>query len=186
MAKRIELSKEEQQLYNELQKLTKRANQRLVRLERLTGEKGTFASRQLYDYLGINELNAITSASRIRISKEYTIQQMLAVKKATEQFLKEKASTVAGVKKIKAEYEEKAEVPLSYEQADVLYRSGKSYTWIYEYIPKSEFWGVWVPTARKENWDKETFAEQISLRIGMEIDEELKADLEALYIYVMG
>lgn len=186
MAKKIEMSKEEQLLYNELQKLAKTANQRLVRLERLTGEKGTFASRQLYDYLGINELNAITSASRIRVSKTYNVQQLMAIKKATEQFLKSDVSKVSGVKKLKKEYEEKAEVPLSYAQADVLYRSGKSYTWIYEYIPKSEFWGVWVPTARKENWDNETFAEQIALRIGMEIDEELKADLEALYIYVMG
>lgn len=186
MAKRIEQSQEEKQLYSELQKLAKRANQRLVRLERLTGEKGTFASRQLYDYLGINELNAITSSARIRVSKEYNVQQLLAIKKATEQFLKQEASKVSGVKKLKKEYEEKAEVKFDYKQVDVLYRSGKSYTWIYEYIPKSEFWGVWVPTAKKENWDKETFAEQISLRIGIEIDEELKADLEALYIYVMG
>lgn len=186
MAKKIEMSKEEQILYNQLQKLAKQANQRLVRLEKLTGEKGTFASKQLYDYLGINELDAITPASRIRVSKKYNIAQLKAIKKATEQFLKQEESKVSGVKKLKKEYEEKAEVPLSYSQVNVLYRSGKSYTWIYEYIPKSEFWGVWVPTARKENWDKETFSEQIALRIGMEIDEELKADLEALYIYVMG
>ena len=47
MAKKIEMTPAEQKLYNDLKKLAKRANQRLVRLERLTGEKGTFASKQL-------------------------------------------------------------------------------------------------------------------------------------------
>ena len=48
MVKKKEMTPEEQKLYNDLKKLAKRANQRLVRLERLTGEKGTFASKQLY------------------------------------------------------------------------------------------------------------------------------------------
>lgn len=34
MSKKIELTKEEQEVYNNLRKLAKRANQRLVRLER--------------------------------------------------------------------------------------------------------------------------------------------------------
>ena len=59
-----------------------------------------------------------------------------------------------------------------------------AYTWIYEFIPKSEFWGNWVKTTNRENWDKETFTEQIALRINKEVDVELKVDLEALYYYV--
>ena len=164
MAKKIEMTKEEQKLYNELVKLSKRANQRLLRLERLTGATGTFASKQLYDYLSTNEIQAITKTYRIRVSKKYNLTQLLGIKK---------------------EFEKQAEINLSYKQVDVLYKSNKSYTWIYEYIPKSEFWGVWVPTAKRENWDVEEFSEQIALRISKEIDEELKADLESLYIYVM-
>lgn len=185
MAKKIEMSREEQILYNELQKLVKRANQRLLRLERLTGEKGTFASKQLYDYLGINELKAISKSNRIKLSKTYNIGQLMAIKKATENFLQEKTSRVSGVKKVTKEYSTLAGKPLSYKQADVLYKSGKNYTWIYEYIPKSEFWGYWVPIAQRENWDLETFTEQIRLRINAELDEELKRDLESLYYYIM-
>lgn len=185
MAKKIEMSKEEQILYNQLQKLAKQANQRLVRIERLTGEKGTFASKQLYDYLGISELDAITPSSRIRVSKKYNIGQLKAIKKATEQFLEQDVSKVSGVKKLTKEYSEQAEKPISYKQADVLYKSGKNYTWIYEYIPKSEFWDT-VKVAKNEGWDKETFIDHLKSLNSALVDEELKTDLEALYIYVMG
>lgn len=185
MAKKIEMTKEEQKIYNELVKLAKRANQRLLRLERLTGATGTFASKQLYDYLSTNEIQAITKTNRIKVSKQYNLTQLLGIKKATEQFLSSGASTIREVKKIKQEFKKQADINLSYKQADALYKSNKSYTWIYEYIPKSEFWGIWVPTAKRENWDVEEFSEQIALRISKEIDEELKADLESLYFYVM-
>lgn len=185
MAKKIEMSREEQILYNQLQKLAKQANQRLLRIERLTGEKGTFASKQLYDYLGTTELNAITPSSRIKVSKTFNLNQLKAIKKATEQFLAQDVSKVSGVKKLTKEYSEKAEKPINYKQADVLYKSGKNYTWIYEYIPKSEFWRI-VTVAKEQGWDKHTFTEQIALMANLEIDEELKADLEALYIYVLG
>lgn len=184
-----EMTQAEQKLYNDLSKLAKRANQRLLRIEKLTGEKGTFASKQLYDYLDSNELKALSKAGRIRVSKEFSFTQLKAIIKATNQFLENPLSKQAGVKQIRQEYSEKAEKPISFKQADVLYKSGKNYTWIYEYIPKSEnngggFWDV-VRVAREYNWDKETFAEQISILGNFEIDETLKIDLEALYIYVM-
>ena len=183
MAKK-EMTSAEQKLYNDLKKLAKRANQRLVRLERLTGEKGTFASKQLYDYLDSSELQALSKAGRIRVSKQFSFTQLKAIIKATEQFLESPVSVTSGVKKKVKEYSEKAEKPISFKQADVLYKSGKNYTWIYEYMTKSEFW-TFVKLAREQGWDKETFIEQIEGYNSREVDEELKADLEALYIYVM-
>lgn len=184
MAKKIEMSREEQILYNQLQKLAKRANQRLLRIERLTGEKGTFASKQLYDYLGTTELNAITPSSRIKVSKAFNLNQLKAIKKATEQFLAQDVSKVSGVKKLTKQYSEQAEKPINYKQADVLYKSGKNYTWIYEYIPKSEFWDS-VKVAKNNGWDKETFIDHLKSLNSQLMDEELQVDLEALYIYVM-
>ena len=184
MAKKIEMSKDEQQLYSELQKIVKQANQRLLRLERVTGEKGLFASKQLYDYLATKEINGVTASGRIRLSKSYNITQLLAVKKATKQFLDKEESTVKGIKKLKVQYEKEAEKQLNFKELNTLYRSGKNYTWIYEFIPKSEFWGNWVKTTNRENWDKETFVEQIALRMEREVDVELKTDLEALYYYI--
>ena len=92
MAKKKEMTPAEQKLFNDLKKLAKRANQRLVRLERLTGEKGTFASKQLYDYLDSSELQALSKAGRIRVSKDFSFTQLKAIIKATEQFLENPTS----------------------------------------------------------------------------------------------
>lgn len=186
MAKRIEMTPENQKLYNDLQKLVKKANQRILRLEKATGEKGTFAVKELYDYLGVNQLQAITKGGRVRLSKAYNIQQLEAIKKAVEKFTKEgAASTSRNIKKLQKEYSKLAGKPLSLSHLNTLYQSGKHYTWIYDYLTPSEFW-AFVQTAKENRWDVVTFSEQLALLIEKEIDEELQRDLEALYIYVMG
>ena len=184
MPKKIELSKDEQKLYLELNKLIKKANQRILRIERLTGVKGGFATKQLYDYLSVSNLQSITKTGRIKSSKNYSISQMLAIKKATTNFLESGLSTVKEIKRKKKEYELKIEKPLSFKNVSVLYISGKNYTWIYEYIPKSEFWSI-VQVAKNANWTKDQFIEEIIYIAGFKnIDEELKVDLESLAIYV--
>ena len=179
-----EMTQAEKKLYNDLQKLAKKANQRILRLERLTGQKGTFATKQLYDYLDSSELQALSKTGRIKVSKDFSFTQLKAIIKATNQFLESPVSKTSGVKKKVAEFSVKAEKPISYSQADVLYRSGKNYTWIYEYMTKSEFW-TFVKLAKEQNWNKQTFIEQIEGYISKEVDEELIRDLESLYIYVM-
>ena len=186
MAKKIEMSKEEQLLYNELQKLAKTANQRLLRMERLTGMQGSFASKQLYDYLDSSTLQAITPASRIRISKTYNLMQLKAIKKATEQFLDSDISRVKGIKKLTKSYSEKAGKTITYEQADVLYQSGRNYSWIIGMngLTESEFWGTWVPLAKSGEVDKETWIEKLADRIAVELDDYYKEKLIDIYYYV--
>ena len=174
----------DESLYNELKKLSKRANQRIVRLERLTETKESFAVKQLADYLTSAQVQGWTSKGRVKASKKMTETQMIATIKATKMFLENEASKISEVKKIKKEYEGKAGKPLNYAQANTLYRAKKNYTWIYEYMTPSEFW-AFVKYAKDNDWDKKTFIEQIQVYITREVDEELKADLEALYIYVM-
>ena len=99
MAKKKEMTPQEERLYNDLKKLAKRANQRLVRLERLTGEKGTFASKQLYDYLDSSELQALSKTGRIRVSKNFSFTQLKVIIKATNQFLENPTSTQSRSKK---------------------------------------------------------------------------------------
>ena len=185
MPKKIELGKEEILLYNELKKLSKRANQRILRLERLTGEKGTFATKQLYDYLGASNIDAISSTGRIRVRKSYSLLQMRAIIKATEQFIKSPVSTSKGVKEYTKQLSVNAGKKLSYSQANTYYRARKNYTWIYEYMTPSEFW-AFVQHAKENGWNKEKFIDEISVYIDKEIDQELKQDLEDLYEYVMG
>ena len=87
MAKRINQTPEESMLYRETMKLVKRANQRLVRMERLTGEKGTFASKGLYDELSSSTINAVTKKGRISLKKSYNTEQLRLIKRAAEEYL---------------------------------------------------------------------------------------------------
>lgn len=95
---RIELNKEQQSLYNELKKLSKRANQRIVRLEREFG-KDTWATRKLRDKLEVEPLQAWTRSGRVRVNKSMTKAQMEATIKATKEFLSKPTSTRRGIKK---------------------------------------------------------------------------------------
>ena len=189
MAKKIEMTKEEQELYSELRLLVKRANQRILRIERLVGEKGTFDVKQLYDYLSASTIQGITNTGRVRVLKSNNVTQMLAIKKALDDFLEEGSlSSIKNIKEKTKEYSIKLGKPLSYLQADTLYQTGKNYRWIIGMngLTESEFWGTWVLLAKRGTLDQEEWGEQIALRIKVEIDDYYKSKLEALYLYVRG
>lgn len=61
--KKINLNEKQQLLYNELKKLSKRANQRIVRLERTFG-KDTWATKKLKEKLSIEKLGAWTKTRK--------------------------------------------------------------------------------------------------------------------------
>lgn len=100
MPKSKELTKEEQQLYSELKALAKRANQRIVRLERRFG-KDTWATRELKERLAVEPLNAWTTSGRVKYNKSMTATQMMATIKETKKFLGKPTSTARGIKKSK-------------------------------------------------------------------------------------
>ena len=54
------MNSEEKALYSDLQKLVKKANLRIYRLEKLTGKTETFGAKQLADYLSVKEIHALT------------------------------------------------------------------------------------------------------------------------------
>lgn len=100
MPKKIELTKEQQKLFNELTKLSKRANQRIVRLER-TYCKDTWATKFLKEKLASEPLQAWSISGRVKVNKSMTVAQMKATIKATNEFLNKPTSTRRGVKKAK-------------------------------------------------------------------------------------
>lgn len=175
----------ETSLYNELKRLAKRANQRILRLERLTGKTGTFATKQLYDYLDSDVLNALTSKGRVAVRRDFDETQMKAIIKAVNIFL-ENDSTVKKVKKIVKEYSTQAGKELNFEMANTYYQANKGYDWIYKYIAPSDFWEI-SRECVKENWSEETFIDNISVYItDRTVDEILKEDLRKLYNYIQG
>ena len=95
-----ELTREEQELFSELKKLSKRANQRIVRLEREFG-KDTWATKYLKEKLATEPLQAWTISGRVKVNKSMTVTQMKATIKATKEFLNSSISTKRGIKKAK-------------------------------------------------------------------------------------
>ena len=182
MTKRIVQTPEEAELYRDLRRLVKRANQRLLRAERLTGEKGTFASKQLYDYLGASNLDAVSDKGRIRLKKSYNTNQMRAIKKATEQYLKSSTSTQKGIKRFTKEESERAGSDLSYKEADTMYQARHNWTWILKYMTESEFFTL-VKVAKEEGWSQEKWIEELEQYIDDVTDEDLKFRLQELYNY---
>lgn len=187
MSKKIEMTKRETELFNEMKKLSKRANQRIVRLEQLTNVKEPFAVKQLADKLSAETLKAWTEKGRVGTKKSFTELQMKAIIKATRVFLSENTiSTERQAKAYQKKLSSKIDKPVSFKQAHAEYQAKKNYTWIYQYMTPSEFWGGFVKEAKERGWDKEEFTKQLMSYItDRTLDEELRKDIEDLYEYAM-
>lgn len=176
-----EMTTEEKVLYNDLKILVKRANQRLVRLERLTGEKDSFSAKQLFDYLSSEKLKAVTKANRIKINN-FNLEQMGAIKNAVEKFLdKDSLSTLTNIKKYKAKVEKAIGTKVSFKDLSSIYKARELWKWTDEQYG-SAFWTDFAPRILyqdKNEWIK--FAKLYSQE-GNEL--ELKEKLSQIYDYI--
>lgn len=93
-------TKIKEELYNELKKEAKVANQRLVRLER-AGFEETFAQKKLRERLELEKVQAFTESGRVRYNKEMTIAQLRATISAVEKFNVSLSTSKRGMKTIK-------------------------------------------------------------------------------------
>lgn len=158
MARKIEMTTEQARLYTELKKLSKRANQRIVRLEREFGTEN-LAIRNLRDKLAIEPLQAWTFKGRVKVNKSMTEIQMKATIKATNQFLNSKLSTRTGIKKAKKKAIETLRVrfstdvkELTTQEAEVLYNifTDKDVNQITNFVQGSDAQAV-TDNAREQN-----------------------------------
>lgn len=188
MPKKIELNSEQQQLFNELKKLSKRANQRIVRLEREFG-KDTWATKKLRDKLTTEPLQAWSKTGRVKVNKSMTVTQMKATIKATQQFLNSKTSTKRGIKQIKkttikqlAKSLGTEEEDLTDEEAEALYDmlSDDYVTDILKYIPASDFWAL-IEDAKEAGDSQDSFISRISDYIEFGNDVDMRNKLIMIY-----
>lgn len=126
-----ELTREEQELFNELKKLSKRANQRIVRLEREFG-KDTWATKYLKEKLSTEPLQAWTISGRVKVNKSMTVTQMKATIKATKEFLNSSISTKRGVKKAKQKAIKTLKTRFSTDVSDISYEEAEALTSFFE------------------------------------------------------
>ena len=122
-----ELTREEQELFNELKKLSKRANQRIVRLEREFG-KDTWATKYLKEKLATEPLQAWTISGRVRVNKSMTDIRMRATIKATKEFLNSSISTKRGIKKAKQKAIKTLKTRFSTDISDISYAEAEALT----------------------------------------------------------
>lgn len=186
--RKIELNAEQQKLFNELKKLSKRANQRIVRLEREFG-KDTWATKKLRDRLATEPLQAWTKTGRIKVNKSMTITQMKATIKATQQFLNSKTSTKRGIKQVRkttikslAKSLGTEEEDLSNEEAETLYNmlSDDYVSDILKYIPSSDLWAL-IEDAKEQGDTQEDFISRISDYIDFGNDVDMRNKLIIIY-----
>ena len=158
MARKIEMTAEQARLYTELKKLSKKANQRIVRLEREFGTEN-LAIRNLRDKLAIEPLQAWTASGRVKVNKSMSEIQMKATIKATNQFIHSKLSTKSGIKKAKKKAIETLRVrfstdvkELTTEEAEVLYNifTDKDVNQITNFVQGSDAQAV-TDNAREQN-----------------------------------
>lgn len=176
-----EMTTEEKELYNDLKKLVKRANQRLVRLERLTGEKDSFSSKQLFDYLSSEKLKAVTKTNRIK-TENFNLEQMEAIKNAVEDFLdKDSLSTVSNIKKYKAKVEKAIGVKVSFKDLSTIYKARDLWKWSEEQYG-SAFWTDFAPRILEQN--KNEWIEFAKTYSQEGNDLELQGKLSQIYDYI--
>lgn len=171
---------EEQKLYNELKKLAKTANQRILRLERLTGQKGLFATKQLYDYLSV--VDGVSKSGRIKVSSKYNETQLIAMIKATKTFLADRQNTtVTALKKQKAEVEKSIGKKINWKQLSTLYTASELYKWANEEFG-SRFWKDFAPLVFEQS--KTEWVDFCAMYIDKINDVTVKNRLKALYDYL--
>lgn len=126
-----ELTREEQELFSELKKLSKRANQRIVRLEREFG-KDTWATKYLKEKLATEPLQSWSISGRVKANKSMTVTQMKATIKATKEFLNSSISTKRGVKKAKQKAIKTLKTRFSTNVSDISYEEAEALTNFFE------------------------------------------------------
>lgn len=185
-----EISQEQKELYEELKKLAKRANQRIVRLEREFG-KDKWVVKNLRDRLDTEKLNAWTKTGRIKYNKSMSITELRAVTKATKQFLNSKTSTKRGIQQVRKKQIESLRISLStdekeftFEEAETFYRlfEDTDYTFfIRKYdIPASAFNDL-IQEAKEYNNTFDDFLENLEIYITIGNDKELLTRAQAIY-----
>lgn len=180
MPKKIELSSDKQQLFNELKKLSKQANQRILRLERLTGAKETFASKKLFDYLSAEKLQAISKKGRVKISG-FDMEQMDAIKTALEDFLSSGYSTIGEIKKYKTKVEKAIGTSLSYKDLSEVYKARDLWKWTDDQFG-SAFWVDFAPQIMYQN--KNEWIKFVEVYVQDGNDKESKEQLTKIYNYI--
>lgn len=179
------LEKTKNELFNELRKLAKRANQRIVRLERFTGRQDAWAVANLRNRLDTEKLNAWTSKGRIKYNKSMNITELRAVIKATKNFLNSVTSTKRGIEEVRQKQIKGLGLSLDIEEKDAefFYRlfEDTDYTFfVPKYILASAMNDI-IQESIEYRYNVDRYLEALEIYITIGNDTEMRARAIALY-----
>lgn len=191
-----EITKDQMALRQELKKLSKRANQRILEIERLTKRKSPqFAVKELADLLSSTKGLTKRKGKSVRVSqykKSMTETDVVGTIKALKNFLdKERTptSTIKGIKAYTKKVSEELGKKLTYAQASTIYQTQKQWTWIFDYVNESDFWNYYNAIFKPTKPSYLQFIDDLEVYLwkgNIPIDEDLKEDLKAVYTYLRG
>lgn len=189
-----ELTKEQNLLRQELNKLSKRANQRILEIERLTKRKSPqFAVKELADLLSSTKGLTKRKGKSIRASqykKSMTETDVIGSIKALRNFLDKQrtpTSTIRGIKAYTKKISEETGKKVTYAMASKLFQAQKQWTWIFEYVNESDFWNYYNLVFKPQKPTYLQFIEDLEGGLwngDIPIDEDLREDLKAVYTYL--
>lgn len=174
---------QKQVLYNEVRRQVNKANQRLNTLERRV-KRGTWAAKKLKTKLDTRLLKAYSKSGRIKINPNMTTSQLIAIQKATRNFLNSETSTIAGIERVKEQtiyslYQtfdiEKSDLTIN-DYANIYDLFGeKEFSDLSNYIKSSDII-VLITDCIDNKWDEDTFVKNLeSLRQNPDVDIRSKA-----------
>ena len=189
VTKRLSTKRSTQSLERETRKLVNKANARLDSLQRRY-KKGTWASKKLANRLGTNKIKAWTKSGKIKMRKNMTKTQLLAVNKAASQFLKSQTSTKKGISATRRKTIESLRGTLSkdleemsYEDAEMFYDmfGEDNFQTIADKIGASALQAV-IEDAIEEDDSSDDFIKRLQLYGGVSMnDDDIRKNANKLY-----
>ncbi len=180
--------------YKEIQKEVRKANQKIRRIQAKYGDDA-WAVHNVTEKLSSNLINAINPYSgEIRIRKTMNQAQLNAVRRATNEFLRSKTSSITGIKEAKKNMQDSLKSTLSDEnfeltdrEAQALYRAveDRDLRSTAEYIGASTLWSELID-AQKKNKSKDQFYESLLQHNIVLNDLDMVNDLERIYNIYMN
>lgn len=194
----VGVSKDRLKLYRKTQSQIDRVNKRMMALDK-GGYAGTWASKKYFNrILGEKVSSNIEIVKKrgkpvgVKLKPKITNTQLIAVNKASQQFLVSKTSTIKGIKSVRGETLKSLKVSLSDEDNEL---SDEDVEFLYDMLEleemqdlvesfgASDIWAVSQDAIEKKD-SKEKFIERFEKQIADLNDEDMKRKAEKLYEYL--
>ena len=186
--KRVSGRKPKVDLEKETRKLVSKANARLSSLQRRY-KSGTWASKKLANRLSTNKVK-MWSKGKIKLGKNPTKAQLIAVNKATNQFLNSLTSTKKGIKKTREKTIESLRGTLSTEDEEMSYEDAEKFYEMFgdnnfsnlaDKIGASSLQAV-IEDAIEESDSENDFIKRIETYAGLDMNDlDLRESAKTLY-----